>query len=91
MEKKSTLAGFYAVIALAIGLVGGYFYGLSEGVEKGRNTLIAEQQAAQEAERVAAQEEIAQKANPFVEASQENVLDSGYENPFEASVNPFRQ
>ena len=75
-----------ALVALVIGVGGGYFTGHAQG----KKALLAEQTAAVEAEKKAAQEAIAEQANPFAETV--NPFEGGYENPFEgAGVNPFQQ
>ena len=84
MEKEhdtSTLFWAFVVVALLIGVGGGYFFGYS----KGQSDLLVEQESAL----TAAQEEIVESANPFAETAQ-NPLEGGYENPFEGA-NPFAQ
>jgi len=85
-----------AVIALVVGAGGGYYYGQAQGhtagVEKGRADLLAEQEKAVEDAKIAAQEQIAESANPF-EAAQTNPFEGGYENPFKngGAINPFAE
>lgn len=86
MEDQSKVAYGLAVVALIIGLAGGYYYGNS----KGRTDLLAEQKAAEEKAQVEAQEELAEAANPFGGA-QVNPFEGSYTNPLKASVNPFAQ
>ena len=76
-----------AVVALLFGAGGGYFIGHAQG----KKALLAEQVAAVEAEKKAAQEAIAEKANPFAETVNP-FEEGGYKNPFEgAGVNPFQR
>ena len=79
----------FAVVALLVGLAGGYYYGYSSG----RTNLLAEQVTAMEEAAEGAQEEIADAANPFGGA-RVNPFEGGYENPFEGAgggVNPFAE
>lgn len=71
------------VIALIIGLVGGYYYGNStayeKGVATGRQALLDEQKAEEEA----ALKEIQEAANPFSEIEEKvNPFKDAYTNPF---------
>ncbi len=85
MEPHKTLTIMTALAALIIGSIGGYFFGYTKGAEAQRGIMEAQI----EADRLAAQQEIAEKANPFAE-SEESPL-PGYENPFEeTTVNPFQ-
>lgn len=77
------------VVALVVGIAGGYYYGLS----KGRTEALLLQQ--QEADQVTAgqQQQLADQANPFgTEENAVNPFTETYENPFEESgFNPFTQ
>lgn len=85
--NKNNILIIAAVVALAVGVGGGYFIGVSQG----KKALLAEQAAAVEAEKKAAQEAIAEKANPFAKTVNP-FEEGGYKNPFEgAGVNPFAQ
>lgn len=76
MEGQShTDAVVAAIIALALGIVGGYYLAASRGG------------ATPESEAVAAQQELADLVNPFSE-EEPNPVESGYRNPFR-TVNPF--
>jgi hypothetical protein len=73
------------VIALAAGLVGGYFYGDSQGYKRAEADIKATQQAS--AQKAAKQ--AADAANPFKAA---NPLEGVEANPFEKTkkiLNPF--
>lgn len=75
------------VVALIIGLGGGYYVGLSQGKAK----VAEEQNAVKDTvtkETKAAQEELVKAANPFEQTA--GTLESGYENPFKRqNANPF--
>lgn len=80
------------LIALAIGLGVGYYYGnttgVKSGVEIGKADLLAEQEKAAEEAVKATQDEILEQINPFGDAV--NPFEGGYTNPFGgATVNPF--
>jgi len=80
-EEKGNILWAFVALALIVGAGAGYFFGNS----KGRNDLLAEQKAAEEAALKAAQEEIVKQANPFGESA--NPFDGGYQNPFGGSGN----
>jgi len=81
------------LVALAIGLGAGYYYGntvgVKSGVEVGKASLLAEQKkVADEATKVA-QDKILEQVNPFSD-TKVNPFEGGYTNPFEgATANPF--
>ena len=74
-----------AIVALAIGATGGYYYGNGVGLEAGIKQ--GTEKAAMEAT-AAAQEAAVDAVNPF---AGDNVLEDGYQNPFDGDVktNPF--
>ena len=75
-----------ALVALLVGAGGGYFIGHAQG----KKAYVAEQETLVEAQKKAAQEQIAEKANPFAETV--NPFEGGYKNPFEgAGASPFAQ
>lgn len=81
------------LVALAIGLGAGYYYGntvgVKSGVEVGRADLLAEQKKADEEVAKAAQDKILEQVNPFSD-SKVNPFEGGYTNPFGgATTNPF--
>ena len=90
MEQSFIKTLVVGVALLVAGLLGGYYYGQSVGVEKGK--LAAQIEAKQQAEDAAAASEklAAQAANPFAGAA--NPLQGASVNPFEkVNVNPFAQ
>lgn len=75
------------VVALAIGIVGGYYYGnlagkksgVTEGIETGRQQVLDEQKKAQEEELA----RVAKEANPFADIEEKaNPFKDVYKNPF---------
>ena len=71
---------FGAIVALVLGLAGGYWYGIRAGVAK--------EQAAEESRRTAALAEAAEAVNPFAAAA--NPFEKNPANPYEkVKVNPF--
>jgi len=86
-DNSKQMVWVFVAVALVAGAVGGYFYGNSQG----RSGLLSEQAAEIEAAKQSAQQEVAQKVNPF--ADNTDPLGDGYQNPFEntGSANPFRQ
>lgn len=75
------------VITLAIGIVGGYYYGnlagkksgVAEGIETGRQQVLDEQKKAQEEELA----RVAKEANPFADIEEKaNPFKDVYKNPF---------
>jgi hypothetical protein len=88
MEQKSLVVG---IIFLLVGVVGGYYYGLSTGQSVGREALLAEQAAEIEEAKEEAQQQLTEAANPFEDANV-NPFEGSYRNPFEGGgVNPFAQ
>ncbi|PIR57815.1 MAG: hypothetical protein COU71_01965 [Parcubacteria group bacterium CG10_big_fil_rev_8_21_14_0_10_38_31] len=88
--KNTFLIG---LIALAIGLGAGYYYGnttgVKSGVEVGKADLLAEQKKVAEDEAKATQDKILEQVNPFSDTNV-NPFESEYVNPFEGTtVNPF--
>lgn len=77
--KEISFIVLAAILAGAIGVYVGYV----AGQKSGRAALLAEQEAAAEE----AQKALAEAANPFAETTP--TVESGYQNPFEAT-NPFR-
>lgn len=83
MDQNSNLMKLVIpVVALVIGLGGGYYFGHSRGV--------ASEKAVQEAARVEAEKQAAKAVNPFEQASI-NPFDEVPTNPFsDVKVNPFK-
>ena len=76
----------FVLVALLVGLVGGYWYGNMKGVEQG----VAKEQAAKAQTQKAAEEEAAKAANPF-EQTTTNPFEKSPANPFEnVELNPFK-
>ncbi len=91
-QLQHNLVWVFVLVALIVGLGGGYYYGNSSGKLEGREVLLAEQEAQKGAEKKAAQERVTQIANPFADAEEVNPLEGVYKNPFDGvSANPFRQ
>lgn len=91
MEQSFTKTLVVGVVLLVAGLLGGYYYGQSVGVERGM--LAAQLEAKRQAEDAAAASEklAAQAANPFATGAA-NPLQGVSVNPFEkVNVNPFAQ
>lgn len=93
VQSKILLAGVSGLFLLAIGLGGGYWYGLEQGKKAGYQAGYEQAQA--DAKRVAeeaakkAVEEAAEAANPFQAV---NPLEEVETNPFEKTkkiLNPF--
>lgn len=67
------------LVGLALGAVGGYYFGVTKGVASGRQALLNEQSAA-ETKKL---EEISKQANPFSAAKDAaNPFKDMYQNPF---------
>lgn len=82
MENKLV----WVLVALVIGLVGGYYFGDSQGFKRAETNIkkIQEEAAAKAAEAAAA------AANPF---KADNPLEAVQDNPFEKTksiLNPFK-
>ena len=80
-----------AVIALIVGLGGGYLYGSFQAYDKGYEKAIADAQATQQAAADKAAQDAARAANPFQAA---NPLEGVTANPFEEAqraLNPFAE
>ena len=78
------------VVALVVGLAGGYYY----GVMKGKAMAVADQAKAAEVATQDAQKQIADQANPFGTETKSSVnpFTDKYENPFSGGgFNPFAQ
>lgn len=85
-KSKAVLA---LVAVLAVGLLGGYFYGSDRSYDKGYASAEADAKKLQEVAAAKAAEEAAKAANPFASA---NPLESIEANPFEKTkkvLNPF--
>lgn len=90
MEQSFTKTFAVGVALLAVGLFGGYYYGQSVGIEKGKLAAQLEAKKAAEDAAAAAEKLAAQAANPF--AGTANPLQGVSVNPFEkVNVNPFAQ
>lgn len=75
------------IVALVIGLAGGYYY----GVIKGKAMEVAEQKEAAAKATEDAQKQLAEQANPFRgKTDAVNPFTEGYQNPFKG-FNPFAQ
>lgn len=76
----------WVVVALIVGLGGGYYYGNMQGVTKG----VAQEKATAEARKSVAEAEAAKAVNPF-EQTTINPFEKSPTNPFEnVKVNPFK-
>lgn len=83
MDASTAARGwmFGAIVALVLGLAGGYWYGVRAGVAK--------EQAAEEARRKTALAEAVGAVNPFADAAA-NPFEKNPANPYEKiKVNPF--
>lgn len=93
MEQSSTSWVLFIIVALVIGVGGGYWYGntkgMDEGLAKGRADLLTEQNAEAEKAKKEAQQKLTEAANPF--EAQTNPFEGSYQNPFKTQVNPFAQ
>ena len=78
----------YAIATFVVGMLAGYWVGVVHGRQEGRVAFRAEQETVAEAERLRAQEQLTEVANPF---AAENPLEGGYQNPFKENINPFSQ
>ena len=90
MEKKSPNVIVIAVLALLIGLAGGFWYGGKSGFNKGYSKAEADIKKTQEEASKKASEAAAKAANPF---SVGNPLEGVDTNPFEKVkkvLNPFQ-
>lgn len=84
MEHKPVLV--WVLVALVIGLVGGYYFGDSQGFKRAEANLKKIQEEAADK----AAEEAAKAANPF---QAPNPLEAIEDNPFEKTksiLNPFK-
>ena len=91
METQEPLSrvAIIAVLCLIIGVVGGYFYGNSQGVQKG----IASEKARVVAEQKKVADQAAKTANPFGTTSVNPFSTGGSStvNPYkDVKVNPFQ-
>ncbi|MFC1623631.1 hypothetical protein ACFL05_00735 [Patescibacteria group bacterium] len=78
MNNNNTIIGI--VVALAIGVVGGYFYGKNVGLTVGQQQILDQQTAEETAEL----EEIQEAVNPYAEIEDvANPFKDTYTNPFE--------
>ena len=79
----------FIVLALIVGVGGGYWYGSTQAYNQGYEKAVADARATQEAAGARAAQEAAQAANPFQAA---NPLEGVTANPFERAkkiLNPF--
>lgn len=80
-EKKDIAKWVIVFISLAVGLGGGYYFGLNRGVAK--------EKAAEEARKLEAEKAAAKAVNPFEQVSS-NPFEKAPVNPFEnVKTNPF--
>lgn len=85
-ETSSKVLGV-ALVCLIIGVLGGYFYGDSQGVKKG----VAQEKAAIAAEQKKAADAAAQAASPFGGTSVNPFSAPAPVNPYkDVKVNPFQ-
>jgi flagellar basal body-associated protein FliL len=86
MEQNSSLKTIIiGVVALVVGLGGGYYFGSASGIEKG----VAQERGVQEAKKKEAEKKAAEKANPFQQTTT-NPFETSPANPYQnVKVNPF--
>lgn len=79
-----------ALIALVVGLGGGYYMGNKIGLQVGIQQGIEKEKAAGEVLRAAAEKEAASTVNPFGDAESTNPFEKSPTNPYEGvNTNPF--
>lgn len=70
----------WVIVSLVVGIVGGYYYGNSVGVEIGKQQVLDQQKLEEEAKI----KEVQDAANPFSEIEETaNPFKDTYQNPFE--------
>lgn len=90
MEQNYSKIVMIGVAALVVGLLGGYVWGNTVGITKGRSLAQLEAKKAAEDAAAASEKLAAQAANPFGGGT--NPLGSVSANPFEkVNTNPFAQ
>lgn len=89
-QRNSMMQWVIGVLALVVGMGGGYYYGNMMGHNRGVEAGIAQEKAAEIARREAAEREAASAINPFNQGSA-NPFEKASANPFDdVNVNPFK-
>lgn len=97
MDQQNLMSHYHqwvwALVALAVGLLSGYFYGSEAGLRRGRDEGIlqgiAQEKAVAATKRKEAAEKAAAAVNPFEQTS--NPFEKSPVNPYkDVKVNPFK-